>query len=68
MEMETNQDKIYYLTLCLTDCKDGIEITGKGEGSVVSVRAEINGAPNMATIQTMIEQMLTELNKRSKNK
>ena len=58
----------YYLILCLTDKKDGVEIIGKKNGSVVSVRTEIKGKPNMATVQTMLEQMLTELKRSHNNK
>jgi len=68
MEIQTKKDRIYYLTMCLTNCEDGLEINGKGEGSLIAVKAEINGSPNMATVQTMLEQMVNELNKKYYNK
>jgi len=66
MDIEITQDKTYYLIMCLTDVQDGIDIIGKKDGSIVSVRTEIKGSPNMATIQTMVTQMMSEIKKGQK--
>jgi len=61
MDIETDQDKKYYLVLCLTSEKDGVDIVGKGTGIVVPVRTEIKEKLNMADIQAMLEQMINEI-------